>query len=771
MHHGPSPSLAATLRALRGETDLQIIASALHDPRFARILALAPNVDSVVGALGALAGGLPDVIPAAGRDSPALSAAVASLIGTDTGECILLRWAEVAPAGWGAPHATALTNAVHDDRCTPWVAAALIGPCDASAALLHASWDIVCAVRRWGQTTPDDPTAWMNALTPAERDRLMSAICAVRSDAIRCLPWLPEASAADIVDRIGSEHLSLALATYIAASPVARARHTDVLTALIQRIRPYDLAALTRLAAASHMEGAWDAVVRLLRANPWSAVNVVVAAPWDNLRADVQETILSAAAPNDVCAAIAFARGDHTDAPAHGTILDPSKIASETVRAFFAAITPTVWDALPKEKQRVWLSRLSDTNAHLAVRSLGHDPAFLAHTRLNDDVIAAVRRSTRDDNDLRHTLLPVAVRDLPIAALPVVVAALPPPSDPVAFIQIAGGSPTMPPALRAWITAHPTPQAMAAASTVLRAAARLATDPVADRCAALAAALAGWSREETGALLAALPDDAHAALRPDSNALACALARPDRRDAFRQALDALAALPPSAALPSLHALDALTQATESFSQRQAGASLAQALRNHGDGFLALVDALADTPRKETFPRPRSATCVAVVRTIAAADPLAAYRLAHALQSRSPTAMLDVLAAAPLDKMLHLWRVLPKALQQSALGDRHALTSAAAAPGGADALMQTLRAWEEDNDPLPLLALRMLIDDNPDRRARGVALLAQQPDLAVSLLPLLHHDLRMLLERDSHIAVAGADLPPSRPSASAQRRRR
>jgi len=757
----PSPALAATLRALRGETDLQIIASALHDPRFARILALAPNVDSVVGALGALAGGLPDVIPAAGRDSPALSAAVASLIGTDTGECILLRWAEVAPAGWGAPHATALTNAVHDDRCTPWVAAALIGPCDASAALLHASWDIVCAVRRWGQTTPDDPTAWMNALTPAERDRLMSAICAVRSDAIRCLPWLPEASAADIVDRIGSEHLSLALATYIAASPVARARHTDVLAALIQRIRPYDLAALTRLAAASHMEGAWDAVVRLLRAHPWSAVNVVVAAPWDNLRADVQETILSAAAPNDVCAAIAFARsgGDQ-----------PPVIDTKTACAFLAAVTPAVWSTLPKEKQRVWLSRLSDTNAHLAVRSLGHDPAFLAHTRLNDDVIAAVRRSTRDDNDLRHTLLPVAVRDLPIAALPVVVAALPPPSDPVAFIQIAGGSPTMPPALRAWITAHPTPQAMAAASTVLRAAARLATDPVADRCAALAAALAGWSREETGALLAALPDDAHAALRPDSNALACALARPDRRDAFRQALDALAALPPSAALPSLHALDALAQAPNLAFRRQAGACLAQALRDHGHCFLALVDALADTPRKETFPRPRSATCVAVVRTIAAADPLAAYRLAHALQSRSPTAMLDVLAAAS-DTLTRIWHLLPDALRQSVPGDRYALASAAAAPGGADALMQTLRAWEEDNNPLPLLALRMLIDDNPDRRAQGVAVLAQQPDLAVSLLPLLHHDLRMLLERDSHIAVAGADLPPSRPSASAQRRRR
>jgi hypothetical protein len=133
-------------------------------------------------------------------------------------------------------------------------------------------------------------------------------------------------------------------------------------------------------------------------------------------------------------------------------------------------------------------------------------------------------------------------------------------------------------------------------------------------------------------------------------------------------------------------------------------------------------------------------------------------------------MLDVLAAAS-DTLTRIWHLLPDALRQSVPGDRYALASAAAAPGGADALMQTLRAWEEDNNPLPLLALRMLIDDNPDRRAQGVAVLAQQPDLAVSLLPLLHHDLRMLLERDSHIAVAGADLPPSRPSASAQRRRR
>jgi hypothetical protein len=62
MHHVPSPSLAATLRALRGETDLRVIAPALGNWRFARIPALAPGVDPVVRALGAPAGALPDLL-------------------------------------------------------------------------------------------------------------------------------------------------------------------------------------------------------------------------------------------------------------------------------------------------------------------------------------------------------------------------------------------------------------------------------------------------------------------------------------------------------------------------------------------------------------------------------------------------------------------------------------------------------------------------------------------------------------------------------------
>ena len=104
-----------------------------------------------------------------------------------------------------------------------------------------------------------------------------------------------------------------------------------------------------------------------------------------------------------------------------------------------------------------------------------------------------------------------------------------------------------------------------------------------------------------------------------------------------------------------------------------------------------------------------------------------------------------------------------------LGDRDALLTNVAASGCADALTQTLRAWDTNN-PRPLLALRMLIDDNEARRARGAALLAQQTDVAAAILPLLREDLRTTLAADPTIAFASADLPPPPPLAPVRRRR-
>jgi len=434
--HASSPTLTATLRALRGESDLRVIAPALRKYQFARVLALAPGVHPIVSALGALGSWLPDILTPDECASPALSAAIASLIGTDTGERVLLTWAKVAPAGWGASHAADVIDAVRCNRCDPWAAAALIGPCDASAALLRASRAIAYVIRHWEQATPDDPTAWMNALTPAERGRLLKALRGAPSVAASCLPWLPATRAADVPKRVALADVSGALNAYAAASPVARARHADILAALIQCAERDDLAALTRLAVATDMDVAWTAIADLLREAPNSADQVVAAAPWNDVRADVQEAILSAAPHNDVCAAIAFARGDRTV---------PSTITQKTARAFFAAVTRKVWDALSEWEKQAWRCQLVTWDMSLAVRSLGPDPAFMAGAEPDAALVAAVRRHIRDDRTLRHTLLPIAVRDLPPDAVPAIIAALPAPPDPVAFIQIAGGAREIPP--------------------------------------------------------------------------------------------------------------------------------------------------------------------------------------------------------------------------------------------------------------------------------------------------------------------------------------
>jgi hypothetical protein len=745
-----SDALAGMRQALHGETDLRVIAPALGDQRFARILALAPGVDPVIGALGALAGEVPDLLTPGAIESPALHAAIASLIGTDVGDRVLEAWAWVAPAGWGAPHDAALINAVHNNRCAPWVAAALIGPCDASAALLQSSGDIARAVQRWGRTTPDHPTAWTDHLTPKERTRLLDALPPGSFGAMLCLPWLPKERAAASIAAPDNLWTGTALDAYAAASPVARARHADVLSTLIQHAGCGHLAELTRLAIATGRDDAWAHIASSLRAVPEAAVQSVATAMWKNVRDDVQGIILSAADHNDVCAAIAYACGQHDH---------PPPITETTALGFFAAVTREVWASMATEERQRWLEHMVDDHLYLVVQSLGPDPAFLARTDVNAALISAIRCHVRYDNAVRQTLFPVAIRDLPCVDPAILTVLSESSSDPVAFVQIAGRTLNMPSAFAAWIQRNSGAQVLATVLCTLRIGTERDSLTPAARCQTLATAFAGWSVANANEFLAALPNDIGAALHLDSDALITALKTSSCTSAFRQILDTLASLPPSVALPSLHALTALAVSHSPDERQSAGEGLAQTLRDYGRIFSAIIRALHDDVRSAILPPSHDSRIESALLGLAAANPPITHRLAYAIRDNNPTAALDALAAAPLDKMLHLWRVLPKALQQSALGDRHALASAAAAPGGADALMQTLRAWEEDNDPLPLLALRMLIDDNPDRRARGVALLAQQPDMAVSLLPLLHHDLRMLLERDSHIAVAGADLPP------------
>jgi len=274
-----------------------------------------------------------------------------------------------------------------------------------------------------------------------------------------------------------------------------------------------------------------------------------------------------------------------------------------TARAFFAAVTPEVWTALPMEEKCTWHDELDMLDASLAVRSPGPDPIFLEHARLNADMIAAVRRHTPNEETLRRTLLPMTVRDLPIVAdVSAVVAALPAPPDPVAFVQIACAQQwEIPPALRDWIVTHPAPQAHGAAVTVMHAAVQCGGSI--KRRRAPAHAPAGWSWEETNALLAALPKNARAVLRSNTNMPANAPTHPDRQDAFRQALNALAALPLAAALPARHALDAPAQTAWRSGRRHAGEIPATVLRSHGRIFADIVGAPDDvrTVRRSAGP--------------------------------------------------------------------------------------------------------------------------------------------------------------------------
>ena len=520
---------------------------------------------------------------------------------------------------------------------------------------------------------------------------------------------------------------------------------------------------MTRMAIVTGMESAWTAIAHFLRRTPDVARLVVTAAPWDDVPGNIQDAILSAADRDDVCAAIAFARGDRTD--------PPLAITWEPTLAFFAAVTPTVWEALPVEEKRTWLSHLDGENGHLAVRSLGLDPMFLACAALNDTLIATMRRRLHDDAAVQRMLLSIAVRESPLAAVPAVIAALPKPSDPVAFVQIAGGISWMPPALRDWIAAHPSPHALGAVTAVMRTAARFICDTLDARCAALAAAFAGWSSEDATALLAALPDDVRTTLHPGANALADALATPDRQDAFRKTLNALAALPPAAALPAFHALTVLVQTTNPLVQQEAGEGLAQALRDHGRIFAVIVGMLRDDVRAAIVPPPDAPSVESAINDLTIINPLVAHHLAYALRDADAAVALDALTASAPDTLTRIWGLLTEPLQQSVLGDREALLHDVAVPDGADMLAQALQNWVGEDNPLPWLALRMLLDADAERRTRGAALLAQRPDVAAALLPLLRNNVRAALESVPAIAFASADLPFAQTNAVVRVRRR
>jgi len=714
-----SPALDAAVRAVRGESDLDAVWSALVDERLARVIACAPDADPVVRAVAALCGRLSDLLDPSIVADPALHAALVRLIGTPEGRTALWWWARVAPAGWGAAHAAALTDAVQRRRCDPGVAAALIGPGDESAALLSDPDDAAFAICRWGQSDPGAPTAWAGALSAGERRRLLDAALRVCSAVASCLPWLPP----DIANRMRLDDVVIpaALDAFSAASPTARTQHAAFLRRLVACTHAMHLAALTRLACVMDADDVWRRVQALVE-SPDDAWRVVTAAPWDDLPENVR------AAASAVHPAIAVARGEPHRTAATGV----------SAAAFFAALDPAVWDALDPAVQQRWRHALPCGDAHLAVRSLGLRADILARAAIHNRLVRAALRHGLDDAGLRWALLPVALDAVAPPAVHALTAALPLPPDPGVFFFVASG--------------HDDPSVIARARSALRTPGDLACavalqrngdvrSAIRDRCAALRCAMRGRLDDDLGPILALLTDDARAALLPDTAALARRLAHPDRQDALRHALDRLAALPPEVAIPTTVALH--RRATWWEDASGTADALADALCGHGDLLAAMVDTLADERLcGALLPLPTNAALADALRAMAQDDPVTARRLAHALWSKNRrTALVALLEATP-HHAVAVWGALDAAARR-----RIGAVLAAVSPGADSRAV---------SDPLAALALAAVHAHDADLRTAGVTALAARPDVLRACWTALPPQAQQMLGR----LPAVADLPPA-----------
>jgi len=741
-----SAAIAAAVRAMRGESDLAAVHPALDEDDLALVVALAPGVHPVVRAVAALRGWLTALLAPADIASPALHAAIVHVIGTPIAQHVLTAWAHIMPAGWGRTHAAARIDDERISRRAPGVAAALIGPDDRSASLLRLSDDAAFAIRHWGATDPADPTAWTKMLAPAERDRLLTI---VDHDPIRiafCRPWLPPDVGTQT--RLDERALGVALTTFAAASPTARALHADLLRQIIADARPSHLAELTRLACAMQTDEVWDRVQTLIRESPDDADLVVAAAPWDALPATVGAAMRTCAAQSDVCAAIVAAQGE----------TGVKRISPKTAAAFFAALDPDVWDALGRAAQQRWLQALTKRNAPLAVRSLGLRPEVLARARLDNDLVLAAGRHAPDAAALRAALLPVALRStgFGLATAYALIAAMPTmPPDPGAFFIIAGGGadPSVITPARATLRTLDD----LACAVALQRQKDIATWTPSPR-ALLQHALRERTWDDLARTLALLDDDARAALMPDREEVVDLLAHPDHRERIRAVIDRLAALPPAVAIPTQVALHRWV--TRRAHPSDAADAVAAALHAHGDVLLEIADGLADAAlRAALLPLPKRKKTVMALRALVRDDPVGGRALACALHDRAWRRAIPLLLTAPSQHAAAVWQALTERERRAIVG---------VLPAGAQ--RSDLRAAR---DPAAALALAALQSGDPDLRDASVTALAQRPATLRARWDDLPPEARHALRTHPAVAVVVADLghPPPSPSAPTGRTRR
>lgn len=738
-----SRALTATIRAMRGEVDREIVRAILGDWRMTCIVALTNSVHPTLRTLAALAGDLPSLLTDADIGHPDVGDAIRSLIGTEEGIDVLAAWALVAPAGWGAGAVGALDAAVRSGRCNAGSAAALIGPCPAATRLLETPVDAAFAVYRWGASRSDDPAWWAARLDAAELERLVDLVWAASDEtAGRCVPVLPAACVRD-ASRMSHAMIGAVLSAFAAAPPVARQRHAALIRRLMRRTSHGHLRAIVQLACATESHALWKRVVDILRSDPDAADVVVIDAPWERLPRRVRTMVVDLAAQSESCAAIAAARG-RIDA---ATLTPFGKTT-----AFFAALDPDVWESLPPDVQRQWVCSLEDHNAHLAIRSIGPRTDILARALMSDACVRAVRAHIADLHAVRRTLLPVAMRVAPLSSVPTLMDACPdPPDDAGAFLRIASACVFAVPMESSCESLLRTPADLAAAIVIRRVASYDGALP--DRCDALRSAFRMRTREERDRLLSLLPSRVRVTILPDPQTIIRSLAHPDRRDAMRHALDRIHDLPSHIAVPALHAIQSLHSPYRMWALE----ALASTLRTHGALVADIIAACADAVRNDLFPPPGSPALTTALWDALAADPLVAHRLARAIRDRSWRHIRSALCALPPVHADSVAAALPDDIRSSLLdGAAACITDMITDHAHIDAMRSLLRRFAATN-MVASLALASLTSDDPDEHARGRDVLRAFPQFARLFLPLLRPDVQATLRSCVDLRVFVADL--------------
>jgi len=667
----------AVLLLLRGVVDLDVVRVALRDRTLCRVLALIPCLQRLPRTLALMASAWDDalLVHAHADIDAAVDHAIRALIAMGDGTPLLNAWVRLAPKGWGESCFDLLVSAAQRTGEAAGPVAALVGPDDRIAGALTSPADIAYAIRWWGASSADDPTWWMQRLSSQTTARFLRQLRRHPLAVAQSLPWLPNAHGR--ASRVPAWQVSVVLD--VCADLPHVTPHIPLVRELVWRAAACDLGRLIRIAMRTGLAEVWRRVDDLARAHPDHAAAAVRVAPWDDLSDRVRTAILGAASDHPLCLAITRARGLTSRLPPQ---------TRQTAAVFFAALDPDVWQTLDAPTQQAWVRSLHPEDVHLAVRSLGIHPETLCRAcDASPALTAALRRHTHDRDQIAWTLLPIALKSAPISAAHAILSALPAhPPDQETFFRIAA-----PPADRAWHEIAPAvrhdPTVLADAVTLVRVVSEQAD--ILDRVRALESALQDRAPESVRTVFRVIRPWERAVVAPDPHVLVDRLAEREQRTAMLRVLTTMDALPPHVAVPAFHALAGLVDAA-SFGERRASAhALAYALRRRGDIFVALVASANASMRAAMLPLPHNAEAHPIVLEIAGDDPLAAFRLAHALRTGHDVEC--VWRDMPHDRASALWKRLPHAVKARILHGVRPLIRKLAAPGQAHHLISALSA--------------------------------------------------------------------------------